>query len=143
VLITTANMGSRMLLTPTTPFKLQISSSCTTRTSCDVPSTIKTMALLMTFTSSRQLTLRQQAREQSIIFQRSHDISGRPDTPRTSSQLSRSTTVALTQVYGSKCTTLQHAPLAATKITWQDTPLVMGKAPLLWLDNLPTECITS
>jgi hypothetical protein len=22
-------------------------------------------------------------------------------------------------------------------------PLVMGKAPLLWLDNLPTECITS
>jgi hypothetical protein len=22
-------------------------------------------------------------------------------------------------------------------------PLVMGKAPLLWLDNLPSECITS
>jgi hypothetical protein len=22
-------------------------------------------------------------------------------------------------------------------------PLVMGKAPLLWLDNLPVECITS
>jgi hypothetical protein len=22
-------------------------------------------------------------------------------------------------------------------------PFVMGKAPLLWLDNLPTECITS
>jgi hypothetical protein len=22
-------------------------------------------------------------------------------------------------------------------------PLVMGKAPLLWLDNLPAECITS
>jgi hypothetical protein len=22
-------------------------------------------------------------------------------------------------------------------------PLVMGKAPLLWLNNLPTECITS
>jgi hypothetical protein len=23
------------------------------------------------------------------------------------------------------------------------SPLVMGKAPLLWLDNLPMECITS
>jgi hypothetical protein len=23
------------------------------------------------------------------------------------------------------------------------SPLVMGKAPFLWLDNLPAECITS
>jgi hypothetical protein len=23
------------------------------------------------------------------------------------------------------------------------SPLLMGNAPLLWLDNLPTECITS
>jgi hypothetical protein len=41
-----------------------------------VPSTTKTTALLMTFTSSRQLTLRQQAWERLIIFQHSHDIFG-------------------------------------------------------------------
>jgi hypothetical protein len=30
------------------------------------------------------------------------------------------------------------------KITWRDTsPLVMGKEPLMWLDNLPAKCITS
>jgi hypothetical protein len=69
-------MGFPMPLTPTTPFKPQISGLCTTRNSYDVPSTTKTMDLLMTFTSSQQLMLRQQARERSIIFQHSHDISG-------------------------------------------------------------------
>jgi hypothetical protein len=81
----TANMGFAIPLMPTNPFKPQISGLCTTRNSYDVPRTTKTMALPMTFTSSRQLTLRQQARERSIIFQHSHDISGRSDTPRTSS----------------------------------------------------------
>jgi hypothetical protein len=36
----------------------------------------KTMVLLMTFTSSRHLTSRQQAREQSTTSLRSHDVSG-------------------------------------------------------------------
>jgi hypothetical protein len=66
----------------------------------------KTMALLMTSASSRQLTPRQQARERSITSQRSHDVSRRLDTPRTSNRPLRSTTVALTQVYGSRCTAL-------------------------------------
>jgi hypothetical protein len=50
------NTGS---LTPsmlTTPSKPQISGSCTTRNSYNVPNTTKTMALLMTSTSSLRLT---------------------------------------------------------------------------------------
>jgi hypothetical protein len=35
----------------------------------------------------------------------------RSDTPRTSNQPLRSTTVALTQVYGSRCIALRHVPL--------------------------------
>jgi hypothetical protein len=54
----TTNMGFPMPLMPTTPLKPQISELCTTRNSYDVPSTTKTMALPMTFMSSRQLTLR-------------------------------------------------------------------------------------
>jgi hypothetical protein len=42
--------------------------------------------------------------ERSTISQLSHDVSGRSDTPRTSSHLLRSTTVAPTRVYGSRCT---------------------------------------
>jgi hypothetical protein len=38
------------------------------------------------------------------IFQLSHDVSGRLDTLKTSSLQLRSTTVALTRVYGSRCT---------------------------------------
>jgi hypothetical protein len=41
--------------------------------------------------------------------------------PKTSRQLLRNMTVALTRVYGSRCTTLQHVLLEATKTTWRDT----------------------
>jgi hypothetical protein len=68
-------------------------------------STIKTMVLPTTSTSSLLIMLHQQAREQSIISQLSHNVSGRSDTRKTSSHLLRSTTVAPTRVYGSKCTT--------------------------------------
>jgi hypothetical protein len=51
---------------------------------------------------------------------------------------------APTQVYGSRCTISLPGCLEATKTTWQDTFLfVIGQAPLLWLENLPAECITS
>jgi hypothetical protein len=53
VLTTTASTGSQMPLTPTTPFKLPTSGTCTTRNSCDVPNMTKTMALPMTFMLSR------------------------------------------------------------------------------------------
>jgi hypothetical protein len=43
------------------------------------------------------------------------------NTQKTSSQLLRSTTVTMTQVYGSRCIASQHVPLAAMKITWRDT----------------------
>jgi hypothetical protein len=46
------------------------------RNSYDVLSTTKTTALPTTSTSSVLLTLRQQAREWSIISQLSHDVSG-------------------------------------------------------------------
>jgi hypothetical protein len=41
--------------------------------------------------------------------------------PKTSNQSLRNTMVDLTQVYGSRCTTSQHALLEATKTTWRDT----------------------
>jgi hypothetical protein len=49
---------------------------CTTRNSYDVPNTTKTTTLLMTFTSSRQLMLHQQAREWLLITQHSHYLIG-------------------------------------------------------------------
>jgi hypothetical protein len=99
VLTTIVNMGSLTLLMPTTPFKQRTSDTCTARNSCDVPTTTKTMTLSMTFTSSLQLTPCQQAWERSTTSLRSHDISERSDTPRTSNRPLRNTTVALTQVY--------------------------------------------
>jgi hypothetical protein len=96
------------------------------RNSYDMPSTSKTTALPTTSMSSLLITLHQHARERSIIFQLSHNVSGRSDTLKTSSLQLRSTTVAPTRVYGSKCTTLRRLPLDATKTTWQDT------SPLLW-----------
>jgi hypothetical protein len=60
------------------------------------PPTTSTLSLL--------IMLHQQAREQSIIFQLSHDVSGRSDTLKTSSLRLRSTMVASTRVYGSRCT---------------------------------------
>jgi hypothetical protein len=144
VLTTTTTTGSLMLLMPTTLSKQRSCGTCTTKNSYDVPSTTKTTALPMTFTSFRRLTPHQQAREQSTTSLRSHDVSGRSDTLITLSQPLRSMTVAPTQVYGSRCTSSQHAPLVAMKTTWRDTsPLVMRMAPLLWLSNLPAKCITS
>jgi hypothetical protein len=83
-----------------------------------VPNTTKTTVFSTTSTSSLQLTLHQQAREQSITSQPSHDVSGRSDTPRTSNQPLRITTVAPTQVYGSRCIASRHVPLEAMKTTW-------------------------
>jgi hypothetical protein len=50
------------------------------------------------------IMLHQQVWGRSTIFQLSHDVSGRSDTLKTSSLLLRSTTVAPTRVYGSRCT---------------------------------------
>jgi hypothetical protein len=72
--------------------------------SYDMPSTTKTMALPTTSTLSLLIMPHQQARERSIIFQLSHDVSGRSDTLKTSSLQLRSTTVSSTRVYGSICT---------------------------------------
>jgi hypothetical protein len=90
--------------TPTTLSKLQISKSCTTKNSYDAPSTTKTMALPTTSTLSLLIMLHQQARERSIIFQLSDDVSGQSDTQKTSSLQLRSMTVTPTRVYGSRCT---------------------------------------
>jgi hypothetical protein len=62
--------------TPTTPSKLQIFGSCTTRNSYDVPSTTKTMAIPTTSTLSLLIMLYQQVRERSTISQLSYDVSG-------------------------------------------------------------------
>jgi hypothetical protein len=51
-------MGYLTLSTPTTLSKLQISRSCTTRSSYDAPSTTKIMALLTTSTLSLLIVLR-------------------------------------------------------------------------------------
>jgi hypothetical protein len=61
-----------------------------------VPRTTKTMALSTTSTLSLRIMLHQQVRERSTIFQLSHDVSGRSDTPKTSSLQLRSMTVAPT-----------------------------------------------
>jgi hypothetical protein len=71
----TVSMESLMLSTPTTLFKLQISGSCTTRNSYDAHSTTKTMDLPTTSKLSLPSMPHQQARERSIIFQLSHDVS--------------------------------------------------------------------
>jgi hypothetical protein len=76
VLTTTASTGFPTPSTPTTLFKLQISGSCTTKNSYDMPSTTKITVLLTISTSSMLLMLHQQAREQSIISQPCHDVSG-------------------------------------------------------------------
>jgi hypothetical protein len=100
--------------------KQRTSDICMTKSSYNVPTRTKTMVLPTTFMSFQQLTPRQQAQERSVTSQHSHDISRRSDTPRTSNQPLRSTTVALIRVYGSRCKTLRRAPLEATKITWRD-----------------------
>jgi hypothetical protein len=70
----TASMG---YLTPSTPIilsQLQISGSCTTKSSYDAPSTTKIMPLPTTSTLSLLIMLHQQARGRSTISQLSHDI---------------------------------------------------------------------
>jgi hypothetical protein len=62
--------------TPTTLSKLQISGSCTTRSSYGAPSTTKIMAFLTTSTLSLLTMLHQQVRGRSTISQLSHDVSG-------------------------------------------------------------------
>jgi hypothetical protein len=96
-------MESLTLSTPTTLSMLQISGSCTTRNSYDVPNTTKIMALPTTSMLSLLIMPHQQAQERSIIFQLSDDVSGRYDALKISSLELRSTTVAPTQVYGSRC----------------------------------------
>jgi hypothetical protein len=102
------------------------------------------MALPTTSTSSRQPALHQQARERSIIFQRSHDISGRSDTPKDFKPAiekydGRSDPSIWLNMYNIAARTSGGNEDHMTGYF----PLVMGKAPLPWLDNLPAECITS
>jgi hypothetical protein len=144
MLTTTATIVSLIPLTPITLSNQYIFSRCTSKSSYDVPSMTKIMVLQMTSMSSRQHTPHQLALEQLTTSWRSHVASVRSDTPKTSSEPSKNMTVAPTQVFGSRCTTLRPAPVEAMKTTWRGiSPLVMGKAPLLWLDNLSVECITS
>jgi hypothetical protein len=87
----------------------------------NMPNMTKIMVLLTTSTLYRWLMPHQPVREQSTTLLHFHNVSGRSDTPKTSNPPLRNTTVALTQVYGSKCKASQHAPQGAMKTTWQDT----------------------
>jgi hypothetical protein len=143
MLTTTVTMGSLTSLIPTILSKQQSCGTCTTKNSYDVPSTTKTTALPMTSTSYQWLMPCQQARERPTTSLRSHDVSGRLDTPRTSNQPLKSKTVAPTQVWLKMYSIAAHASEGNEDHMAGYFPLVMGKAPLLWLGNLPAECITS
>jgi hypothetical protein len=68
--------GSLTPSMPTTPSKQRTSDICMTKNSYDMATTTMTMVLPVTFTSSKQLTPCEQARERSITSLRSHDVSG-------------------------------------------------------------------
>jgi hypothetical protein len=93
---------------------------------------------------SLQLTPHQQDQEWSGISQRSQDISGRSDNPKDFKP-------AIEKYDGRSdpCIWLKMYNIAARASRGNEDhmegyfPLVMGKAPLLWLNNLPAECVTS
>jgi hypothetical protein len=135
-------MGFPMPLMPTTPFKLQTSRSCTTRNSCDVPSTTKTTTLSMTSTSSLQLTLHQQVRVNNFLaFSRRlrtvrYPKDFKPAIEKYNGRSDLSIWLKMDNI--AACASGGNEDHMAGYF-----PIVMGKAPLLWLDNLPAECITS
>jgi hypothetical protein len=122
--------------------KQQISDICMTNSSYDVPTTTKTMVLLTTFTSSRQPTHCLQARERSITSQHSH-ISGRSDTPDFKPAIEKYDGRSDPSIWLKMYSIAVRASRGNEDHMAGYFPLVMGKAPLLWLDNLPAECITS
>jgi hypothetical protein len=98
----------------------------------------------MTSTSSRRLTPHKQAREQSTTSLHSHDVFGQSNTPKdfkpvTEKYDGRSDPSIWLKMY--RITT--RASGANEDHMARYFPLVMDKAPVLWLDNLPAECITS
>jgi hypothetical protein len=101
------------------------------------------MALPTTSTLSLLIILHQQVRERSTISQLPHDVSGRSDIPKTSSSIEKYDGRSDPSIW------LKMYSIAARASGGNEYhmagyfPLVMGKAPLLWLDNLPAECITS
>jgi hypothetical protein len=102
------------------------------------------MALLTTSTLSLLIMLHQQVRGRSTISQLSHDVSGRSDTPKDFKP-------SIEKYDGRSAPSiwLKMYSIAARASGGNEDhmagyfPLVMGKAPFLWLDNLPVECITS
>jgi hypothetical protein len=82
MLTTTATIVSLIPLTPITLSNQYIFSRCTSKSSYDVPSMTKIMALQMTSMSSRQHTPHQLALEQLTTSRRSHVASVRSDTPK-------------------------------------------------------------
>jgi hypothetical protein len=102
------------------------------------------MAFPTTSTSSLLIMLHQQAWERSIIFQLSHDVSGRSDTPKDFKPL-----IEKYDGCSDPSIWLKMYNIAARASGGNEDHmagyflLVMGKAPLLWLNNLPAECITS
>jgi hypothetical protein len=116
-------MGSLTPLMHTTTSKQQSFGTYMTKSFYDVHSTTKTTALPTTSTISRRLRPICKPRVQSITSLRFHDVSERSDIPKTSSQ--------------------QRACGGNKGHMAGYFPLVMGKTPLLWLDNLLAECITS
>jgi hypothetical protein len=72
MIVNTGSLTTSML---TTLSKQQISGICMTKSSYEVPTTTKTTVLLTTFTSSRQLTPRLQARERSTTSLHFHVVS--------------------------------------------------------------------
>jgi hypothetical protein len=94
------------------------------------------MALQMTLTSSQQLTLRQEAREWSILFQHSHDISGRSDIPKNSNSYREVRGRSDPSIWYKMYSIAARAYGGNEDHMSRYFPLVMGKAPLPWLDNL-------
>jgi hypothetical protein len=133
----TATMGCLTPLIPTTPSKQWSCGTCTTKNSCVVPSTTKTTTLPMTSTSCQRLTPHQQARERSTTSPRSHNVSAPSDTPKDfklaiENYDGRSNPSIWLKMYSIAA----HASRGNEDHMAGYSPVVMGKAPLVWLDNL-------
>jgi hypothetical protein len=128
---------------PTTPSRKQNCGTCTTKSFYDVLSMIKTMVLPMTSTSSRRPTLSQQAQERynfPAFSRRLRTIRYPKDfKPAIEKYDGRSDPSIWLKMYSIATRTSRGNKDHMVGYF----PLVMGKAQLLWLDNLPAECITS
>jgi hypothetical protein len=144
MLTTTTTMGSPTPLMPTNPSKQQSCGTCMTKIFCGMPSMTKTTAHPMTSTSSRWSTPRQQAGVRSTTSLRSYDVSGQSDTPKDFKPTIEKYDGRSDPSIWLKMYSITARASRGNKYHMAGYfPLVMGKAPLLWLDNLLAECITS